>query len=158
MQYLIPIIAFLGLPLGKLIAHFTKDELKQGAVYFYAAKKILLFIVAVILALNITLNYELIVPFILGILAAKYLKLVYAWLALSMVSLQNQEIVISSLIFIYGLLYATNNKGFVKELLSFIIPFSLLLIPSYTILSFSLQYYLTPFIMGALLFTSIFRD
>ncbi len=151
MHYIIPIIAFLGLPVGKIIAYFTKEELEQGKPYFYAAGKLLLFIIAVILSLKMQFQFELIILLILGFLAAKFVKLVYAWLAFAFIS--SQDLIDSTLIFTYSLIYATRNKGFVKEAFSFFIPFSLLLIPS-----FNLSHYLTPFTIGALLFTALFRD
>lgn len=150
MHYLIPIIAFLGLPVGKLIGHYTKDELEQARVYFYAAKKLILFILAILLSLTFLWNVNALIFFILGVLAAKLFKLTYSWLGLAQ-AVALTPIVPASLIFTYGLIKGSQEKSFIKEAISFFLPFSLLL----TQIPLDL---LTKFAVGALLFTTIFRE
>lgn len=150
MHYIIPLIAFLGLPIGKIIGYYTKDELEQARVYFYAAKKLILFILAVILSLTFLWNINALIFFIVGILAAKLIKLTYLWLGLAQ-AVSLTPIIPASLIFTYSLIKGSQEKSFIKEAISFFLPFSLLL----TQIPIDL---LTKFAAGALLFTAIFGE
>ena len=129
-QYLIPVIAFSGLFIGKLIAYLSKDELKSGEPYFYIAKKLVLFLIFIVLALNLDFNWISSLILILGLVLGFYLKLPYTYLSLALLTDLN-SIILSTLIFIYGLIYATSEKSYIKEALTFFIPFSLLLTPIY---------------------------
>lgn len=147
MNYLIPIIAFLGLIVGNLIAKYTKEEIEQGRVYFYASKRLLLFILAVILSLTFLWNANALIFFIIGLIASKILKLPYSWLGLALVASIN-PLLIATLIFVYGLIDGTSNKLITKNALAFFIPFSLLLTNAPADL-------LTKFAAGAILYAAI---
>ena len=128
MIYLIPVIAFSGLLIGILIARLSKDELKTGEPYFYTAKKLLIFSIFVILVSNFDLNIINSILLITGVLLGFYIKLPYFFLGLALLPNLN-SLILPSLIFTYGLIHSTSEKGFIKEALAFFIPFSLLLTP-----------------------------
>lgn len=139
-RFLISLIAFSGLLIGKLIAYLSGDEIKQGKIYFYTTKKITLFAIFVFLALTISISLTNIIAFISGLFLSYLFKINYSWLGLGLASsLTNPNIlIISTLIFIHGLTYSALNKSFIKEAVLFSLPFSLLLTPISNILLTSL--------------------
>lgn len=150
MNYLIPIIAFLGLIVGNIIAKYTKEEIEQGKVYFYASKRLILFILAVILSLTFLWNMNALIFFIMGLIASRILRLPYSWLGIALVASIN-PLLIATLIFVYGLIDGTSNKTIIKNALAFFIPFSLILTNTPADL-------LTKFAAGAILYATIFGE
>ena len=150
MQYIIPIIAFLGLIVGNIIAKYTKEEIAQGKVYFYASKRLILFSLAVILSLTFLWNANALIFFIIGLIAGKIFKLPYSWLGIALAASIN-PLLIATLIFVYGLIDGSENKNYLKCLIAFFIPFSLILTNTPADL-------LTKFAAGAILCAAVFGE
>ena len=150
MNYLIPIIAFLGLIVGNIIAKYTKEEIEQGKVYFYASKRLILFILAVILSLTFLWSMNALIFFIMGSIASKILRLPYSWLGVALAASIN-PLLIATLIFVYGLIDGTSNRIIIKNALAFFILFSLILTNTPADL-------LTKFAAGAILYAAIFGE
>ncbi len=153
MGFLISLIAFSGILIGKLIAYLSDDEIKQGNIYFHTTKKITLFAIFVFLALTISFSLTNIVAFIAGLFLSYLFKINYSWLGLGLASsLTNPNIIIiSTLIFIHGLTYSALNKSLIKEAVLFSLPFTLLLTPISNIFLASLA-------SGAILSNTFFGD
>ncbi|MDP4012809.1 MAG: hypothetical protein Q8R00_04360 [Candidatus Nanoarchaeia archaeon] len=151
MEFLVPIVAFLGLFIGKLIGWMSSDEIKPGLPYFFAAKRFILFGIFALLIFDHKINFMLGLFLLLGLIIGGMYKLTYLFLGFSILLSLNQWqlLPVASLTFIYNLIYGTLEKSFIKEILLFFIPFILL------IFNFN-QEMLTAFISGALLMSIIF--
>lgn len=102
---MIYLIALVGQFIGLILAKFTKEELKQGKIYFNILKNIIL--VSIIIS---TLFYKLdIIYLILGLVLALVIKKEYFYFGLI-----SNNLLFSSLIFIYGLPYGSLNNNFKK--------------------------------------------
>ena len=116
-------VSFLGQFIGWFIANRTEEELKDGRRYFLILTTSLL---ALLISFSIYYSfnvYLLIVGFIIGYLINK------EYLFFGILSMKN-DILLNSLIFVYGLPYGSLNYKSIRILLTnillFFIPFLLL--------------------------------
>lgn len=131
MKLLIPIIAFSGFLIGLLLRKIAEDELKPGKKYFKILEKTILLIIIISL-LYLTKDYfhlfiGVITGFILAFILGRYLFLGLA----ATISLSN--LLIITLIFIYGISFTALKKHKILKNLIFFIPLLILLIPNYQI-------------------------
>lgn len=143
MQYLIPVIAFLGLIAGIVLKKTCEEEIKPGKPYFLLLQKVV--IVTLIIALLYTTLSNTLLYFILiliGIITAIFFTHTYFYLGLALLTLNP---LIATLTFIYGLPTGTLKPKVILNLLLFAIPFLLLI---FNII------YTAPIALGAL--TTIF--
>jgi len=131
-------MSFFGLVFGILLSRVAKEEIKPGEKYFKILERIILFILVIALLYYAWNNLLLtIIGFIVGIFTSSIFKTRYFYLgfALMLGFLITKEftLIIASLIFLYGLPYASKeffNKKFMDKVflyfLLFIIPFILL--------------------------------
>lgn len=151
------IIAFVGLVIGLLIAHFTKDELKSGKKYFDILERVLL-IVLIILLLYQTWNsfVFLIIGFVAGFMMFIGVSRIYLYLglALFLAFLANTTFVqyFVGLIFVLGLVYGAQEykklkfEFIVLNAILFAAPFLLLFVEPF-VADYSFIFY--PFVAGA---------
>src|SRR3989344_4860014 len=118
------LVSFLGQFIGWFIANRTEEELKDGKRYFLVLTNLLiasLIIFSIYYSFNI---YLLIIGLIIGFFINK------EYLFFSVLAMRN-DVLLNSLIFIYGLPYGSLNYKSIKVLfmniLFFFIPFLLLL-------------------------------
>jgi hypothetical protein len=132
LEFLIPIIVFLGLIVGILINKYIKEEVKQYNNYLIFGKRILLLILVIIALYFLKLNLLNLILFILGfifgfIFRSRFFYLGFL-LALSFLISKEVMLLIASIIFIYGIFYgALNKKWIIIKFIFFLVPFSLLL-------------------------------
>ena len=138
LEFLVPIISFLGIFIGVLLKKIAKEEIKfgkHGPKYFVWMKRIILFLILLVM-LYFTNDYTLvgigiIIGIILGIFITEYLFLSMA-LVFSFTQTENLLLIISSLVFLYGLPYGSILRKiklqFIPTIIFFFLPFSLLLI------------------------------
>ncbi|MBI4159258.1 hypothetical protein HY500_03290 [Candidatus Woesearchaeota archaeon] len=126
------IIAFSGLVIGFFLNKFVKEELEIGKKYFALLSIVLL---ASLLFL-IKADISLIIGFLVGILLSFIVKDIYFYLGLLITSIalfQENIVIVSSIIFVFGLSYAAlnhsmlNKKLMIISFVLFFIPFLLLL-------------------------------
>ena len=129
------ILSFLGLIFGKLLSYFTKEEIKDGNKYFILTEKILLILIALSLLI---IKIDIFSLFIfLGVIIYFFFRRISLFLGLSVVvsSFVNVEfgLLISSLVFIYLLVYSRNLKwkNIIINCLLFLIPISLIFVESF---------------------------
>lgn len=132
-QIFIPIVAFLGLILGILLAKISPEEMKPGKKYFIIFRNVLLPIISIILFYFSNYN---ILFFIVGLIIGYFIKLDYFYfgLVLAFAFYVSKEIlfILASLIFIYGLPTGTllekkiKPKQFLKLMAMFFLPFIIL--------------------------------
>ncbi len=141
---LIILIAFLGFIAGIILAFKTKEEFKSGKKYFLISEFIILLILALIFLFKSSLSYSSLILFVAGVLTTILVKRIYFYfglaLFLSFLFSKDFNLLIASLIFIYGLSEGTlktnalsYNKNKLKNLIIlnlilFLLPFSLFLI------------------------------
>lgn len=150
MLWLIYIISFLGAFAGRIIGKFTKEEVKVGRKYFLVGEQIILLILASYFLYLSQINASAFIYFILGLLVSFFFKEVYFYFALAFIMCitQNNLVLVSSLVFIYGLFHGSLGKKAYYILLYLIIP---LILKDY------LQYnHLYPLLAGSF-FSLIFR-
>lgn len=101
------IFVFISCLFGYLIAKFTKEELKSGAIYFKILELIIILICCILFLFN---DFNLLF-FIIGLVIGIIIRFEYLYFGLGLSSslVFNQEFVfvISSLVFIYGLAYGS---------------------------------------------------
>jgi len=145
MEILIPIIAILGLFIGKLIGYMASDEIKPGMPYFFVSKRIILFILLVLMAINMDFSMVLGFAGLVGFIVGYAFKFNYLWLGFAMLaSLSGDVLAVGALIFMYGLIHGSLEKSWLKETIMFLVPLSLLWTPISTS-------FIAPFVIGALL-------
>ena len=112
MEFLAPIIAFMGVSIGILLKKIAEEEIKFGKFggrYFIWMKRITL-VLLIIFMLYYSANYlYLFIGVIIGIIISIFLN-EYLFLGLSMAASfpdKNMLLVSSSLIFLYGLPYGS---------------------------------------------------
>lgn len=142
--FLAPIVSFLGLLIGLWIASMTKDEIRAGRNIFEFLRRIVLSIIIIISFAIAIFNFNtltIILSIIMALLISMKLKnsrLSYLFLGLISVSIlfgtKFMLLAMSTLIFIYGLLYGALLKGNKQELilsnmLMYFLPFLVLLLP-----------------------------
>ncbi|QQG38616.1 MAG: hypothetical protein HYS32_03360 [Candidatus Woesearchaeota archaeon] len=159
LEFLIPIISFLGLPVGLFISHKAKEELEPGKIYFKALRiVVLLVLIITFIILSLKNPLALIISVVIGFLIALLFKKIYFYLGLaltvSFLLAKDFIVLISSLVFIYGLAYSTViYKTYKKQLLPlsllFFIPFILLFAKPFLVNY--IEYYLG-FLAGSLIF------
>ncbi|MDD5649525.1 MAG: hypothetical protein PHF86_03795 [Candidatus Nanoarchaeia archaeon] len=117
------LLSFIGILIGILISKYTKEELIPGKKYFLIIERICLLLIAVILVYNYKLSYTIIIGLILGY----FLSIEYFFFSLVIIATNN--LLISLIVFIYGLPYGSliKTKKVLKEFILFIIPITLLL-------------------------------
>lgn len=155
-------LAFGGLIVGLILAHFTKEELKSGAKYFSILERILLLALVVFLLYKSWNSFVfLIVAFIAGFMFFIGVNRVYLYLgfALFLASRFNQTYFYTfvGLIFLLGLVYGAlyyndEKKGklglFVGlNVLLFALPFLLIFVEPFVL---SYDFAFLPFVAGAL--------
>ena len=139
-ETIIPIVAFLGIFVGILIAKYTREEIRNNRKYLFLLGKtitaILIFVV-LIYSKNFPLLF---IGVLIGYLSA-YVLSEFLFLGLQLglgLFLQKEISLISSfLVFMYSLVYGslirTNNLSFMKIFILFVmffLPFSLFLFNS----------------------------
>ncbi len=137
LSYILPFAAFIGLAAGIIVGKLSKEE-------FFANKKYLLLISRIILsALIIYLAYSSgnLLAFLVGIAIGFFFRAAYLYLGMASASalMSPQSLVVSSLIFLYGLPYGTlafhkvSLKPVLSHLLIFLLPFTIIIIwPNYS--------------------------
>tara|TARA_Y100000310_G_scaffold283455_1_gene305426 strand:+ start:3544 stop:3996 length:453 start_codon:yes stop_codon:yes gene_type:complete len=126
MQYLIPVIAFLGLVLGIILKKTCKEEIKPGKPYFKLLKKLILVILVItLLYFNYTNNIYFYLLIIIGLGLAWLIPNTYLYFGIALTTLNPLAAV---LVFIYGLPQGTLKPELKKNLILFTLPFLLLFI------------------------------
>ncbi len=98
------IIAFLGCLLGYLIAKFTKEELKDGEIYFKILEFVILLILPLVL-LSYSFNWVLL---LVGLLFGVFFRFEYFYFGFSgLFRLESINFLGSALIFLYGFPYGS---------------------------------------------------
>ena len=144
-------IAVIGIFLGVIISRFTKDEFKQGSLYFKILEIIILFVLTFI-TIKINFNYLL---FIFGIIIGFFVRYEYFYFGVSIVNtilVKDFNFLISSLVFLYGLPFGTLLN--LKNIKSVILQIVLFLLP---VVLYFLNFNLISFCSGALLFISLLK-
>jgi len=155
MLYLIIIIAFLGLVIGKILRHYTLEEVVKGKKYLFILSKIILMSVilgTIYFLIPFSLFYLL--GFLIGVLIAYLFNKIYLYLGLLLFSSflvnNNYLLLISSLIFIYGLVkgsYIIKSREILINFILFLLPFLLYIIKSQLI---SYNFLIISFAIGCL--------
>ncbi len=135
---LVILISFLGLVAGRIISYYTKDEYKDGLKYFKLLEKILIGIIILVLLFS-KLSLVLFLYVLIGIIVGVFIRRVYLFLSLGLLSvlmLSNDLILlISILIFFFGIVYASVRRIGVKKIILngviFFVPFLFLLMKSF---------------------------
>jgi len=131
MNYLLPLISFVGLFVGNYLYKVAKEEIWYGKFWFLLMQKVLLLSIIGSFIYFFEFNYWVILGFILGLVLAEFFNL-WSFLGFSLLSSyfisSNVLFLVSSLIFIYGLPVGTlMRKVRIEEIfylfLCFIIPF-----------------------------------
>lgn len=157
----IVIVSFIGLIVGMVIALYTKEELKPGEKYFTWFKRtVLLWIIL----LFVYYSRNELLFLMIGLIAGFMFRLnVYLYLGIALASsfMIMQELIVASLIFLFGLPYGTlkakGNLGIrhlkkpaVKHAAYFFMPFLILLIKPPLVL-------LTGFVTGGLIYNLLYN-
>jgi hypothetical protein len=98
---IIGLISFLGLIIGYIIAHNTKEELNLGKKYFELFAGLILLSLIFLL---IKFDLYFLIGIILGIMINYFIKKIYLFLGISFLL---NNLLLSFLIFIFGLFYGT---------------------------------------------------
>lgn len=138
MMWLVIIITFLGLIVGKIISYYTKDEYDSGLKYFKLLEKVLIGLLVVVLLFS-KLSLILFLYILIGIIIGVFIREIYLFLSIALLSvlfLSNEIILlVASLIFFFGIVYASVRKIEIKNIILngivFFIPFVLLLTKSF---------------------------
>jgi hypothetical protein len=155
------VIAFLGIIIGLILASRTKEELKIGKKYFILLGRLVFFTLIVFLLYKVSFNFLIILFFILGIFFSFKLNKVYFYLGLTLLlsSFISESflIAITSLIFIFGLVYGTLIYSRKKinisfDLIYFLIPLILLFVKGFVVNN--IEIFLS-FVAGTLFFNFI---
>ena len=132
MLYFILFIAFLGLIFGLLLRKYTLEEIKQGRYYLFILSKLTLFFILIAVVYYSPISLASIIAFVIGFLSVYLIKRIYFYLGLtlflSFLINNNLILIISSLIFIYGLTkgsYIAQNKEILNSFVLFMLPFLL---------------------------------
>jgi len=143
------LIAFSGILFGLLLTKVTENEIKPGKQYIVWIMKIMLLILVVCLIYYSLVSYWIVISFLLGFVTAWFFRIRYFYLGLALVSslFISLEIflVVTALIFVYGIAFGAllkDKKKIILELVLFLIPFLIFFFPnisdySYFILSFT---------------------
>lgn len=155
------IIAFLGLVIGIILANRTKEELKAGKKYFVLLERIVLFVLIIFLLYRVSFSFLVILGFFLGFVFFYKLGKIYFYLGLvvllsSLIS-ESFLVLITALIFIFGLAYGTLSYSkkkiiFGYDLIYFLTPLILLVAKGFV--SNNIEVFLS-FCAGALFFKFI---
>ncbi len=163
MLYLIVAIAFLGLVIGKILRHYTLEEINKGEKYLFILSKIVLASI-ILMSLYLFLPFKLsyIAGFLIGILIAFLFNRIYFYLGLllflSFFINNNYLLLVSSLIFIYGLVkgsYLVKNKEIIINLVLYLVPFLLYIIKNHLI---NYNFLIISFALGCLFKFLISKD
>ena len=138
MMWLVILVAFLGLLAGKIIFYYTKDEYKSGLKYFRLIEKILIGVIVLVLLFSKP-SLWLFVYVLIGIVVGFFVKKVYLFLSLGLLSVlmlsNNLILLVAVLVFFFGIVYGTVRQIKVKRIilnaLIFFIPFLLLVMKSF---------------------------
>lgn len=135
-EFFIPLVSFLGLVVGIILAKVSPEEMKPGKKSFQAMRILTLFLLIAALLYYSGLNLYLLA---IGLALGLFVRLGYLYLgaALAGALMMSREslLIVSSLVFIYGMPYGSllesQKKITLQKLLSFAlvfaIPFLLLL-------------------------------
>ena len=120
------LLSFIGILIGILIARYTKEELIPGKKYFLVIERICLILISLIIIYYYKPSWTI----FLGLIAGYFIEINYLCFGLILVLTEN--LLVSLIIFIYGLPYGTmlkkeKTKKVLKDLLLFIIPILLLI-------------------------------
>ena len=137
-MWLVILVAFLGLLAGRVISYYTKDEYKSGLKYFKLIEKILIGVIVLVLVFSKP-SLWLFVYILIGIVIGFFVRRVYLFLGFGLLSIlflgENLILLVSVLVFFFGIVYSTVRQIKVKEIilngLIFFIPFLLLLMKSF---------------------------
>ena len=135
---IIPVISFLGLVVGKIISYYTKDEYEKGLKYFKFLEKIIIALLVVVLLFS-KASLGLFLYILVGIIIGVFAREIYLFLGLAVLSslmLGNDLILlVSVLVFFFGINNATINrtsvKGIILNGIIFFVPFLFLLTKSF---------------------------
>lgn len=132
------LIVFLGLIVGKIISYYTKDEYDAGLKYFKLLEKVLIGLVVVVLLFS-KLSLVLFLYILIGIIIGVFVREIYLFLSIALLSVlffsSDIILLVASLIFFFGIVYATVRRIEIKNIILngvvFFIPFVLLLTKSF---------------------------
>jgi len=124
------IVSFLGLVLGYILASKTKEEIIHGKNYFKIIAILLLILLLIILIKGLDFfNFEFFLVLVIGFILNYFIKRTYLFFGLSLAIL-NDKLLISLIIFIFGLTYGTLEYIKNKKLnYNILINFALFIIP-----------------------------
>ncbi|MEK6937290.1 MAG: hypothetical protein AABW58_04425 [Nanoarchaeota archaeon] len=138
MEALIPVVAFLGIFVGILIAKFTREEIRNNRNYLLILGKIIigiLILVVIMFSKNLSLLF---IGVLLGFLSAYVLsEFLFLGLVLGISFFLKKDIslITSSLVFMYALVYGSlirlSTLSFSRILILFVmffLPFSIFLV------------------------------
>ncbi|MBU0930354.1 MAG: hypothetical protein KJ623_04770 [Nanoarchaeota archaeon] len=124
------LLSFIGILAGILIARYTKEELKEGKKYFIILERICLILISLILISNYKISWVV----LLGLIAGYFLNIIYLVFGLTLVLTNNM--MLSIIVFIYGMPYGSmlkeKTKKVLKDLVLFLLP-ALLLINNFNL-------------------------
>lgn len=137
-EFFVPLVSFLGLVAGMILAKVSPEEMGPGKRFFRVMRLSIILLLGVMLLYYSEMNLILLA---IGIAIGFFLRLGYLYLGAAIVGalLASREalLMISSLVFMYGLPYGTllesskrmGTKRMLLFALVFAIPFLLLLLP-----------------------------
>jgi hypothetical protein len=145
-------VVFIAYIFGRILSILVKEEIKPGRRYFLALQRFLLVVISLTLLYISWLDYWVVLMFFLGIFASFIIKerYFYLGLALAVLSIISRELLViySFFMIIYGISYGSLNKGILKRLILYALPFLVLFFNFTT----SYHYLFLSFISGALIF------
>src|SRR3989338_2784998 len=137
LNFLLPIVAFLGMVSGIITGRLAKEEFNENRRYVLFISRIILSILIVFLSYK----SGSILSFLIGLVAGFFLTATYLYLGLAVASTLASpfSFVVSTLVFLYGIPYGTlsfntlNWRIIFLHMIFFLAPFSILMIwPSYS--------------------------
>lgn len=149
------LVSFLGLILGYILASKTKEELTQGKKYFIILSLLMLLFLLINLVLLTNLNLSFLIALILGLILNYFIKRIYLFLGLALIN--EPSLLLSLVIFIFGLSYGTldyikfkkiSYKNILINFILFIIPLILLLFKDFTNLNIILGFSIGGILIG----------
>lgn len=130
------IIVYFQIFLGRILHLIASSEIKSARKYLVFTKNLLLILLALTLIYS-TLNFKIILPFIIGFLIFKYFQKIYFLFGLAtLISFYTQNslpllALTSLLVLIQTSLLSLKPKDFLIVSIYFILPFSLIFIETF---------------------------
>lgn len=143
---IIALLSFLGLVLGYILASKVEEELNQGKKWFNILAILILVFLLIELFLSAKFNFSFLIALVIGGIINYFIKKTYLFLGIIAVLAsfidKNIILLLSLLIFIFGLAYGTLNYIKFKKIninnvlinfILFILPFILLLFKDFAL-------------------------